>query len=380
MEDIIIKYLNHTITDRELKSFEEWLSRDKKNELYFKAFIKDHYLIDAWSGELPDATLPDTIRNKAGKKKKRPKVISLIRPMLKYAAIMVAGLGVYYMLFIKQQEGKLDYSPDLVTLKLSDGTVRELRNNDQAEIADKQGHTIISQQENRLDYLHEKSDAGDQLVYNELTVPRGRRFNVLLSDSTEVFLNSGSTLRFPVSFRGEKQRQVYLKGEGFFAVSKNPDKPFFVRTENIVVQVLGTRFNVKAYDEENVTKTSLQEGSVQVNPVNTPEKPVIIVPGEAASYHSSDKRVTVENISIENDIAWTNNRLVFISEPFSEVIKKIERSYGVRIVNKNKNLENVRFYGDFNVDKESVEDVLKAFTTIKFFEYTLKGDLVTIKK
>jgi ferric-dicitrate binding protein FerR (iron transport regulator) len=85
-------------------------------------------------------------------------------------------------------------------------------------------------------------------------------------------------------------------------------------------------------------------------------------------------------VVIENDVAWIEDRLLFIGEPFAEVVKKIERSYGVKIINQNDNLNNVRFYGDFDINQENVKDVLDAFSAIEFFEYTFKNKTITLKK
>ena len=380
MEDIIIKYFNNTITETELETLSGWLSEDKKNELYFKKLIQDNYLIDIWAQDSPGPDALADILHRIKKPKEKSRGIRVLQPLLKYAAIAVIILGAGYMVLLNDPEEKLQYEPELVTLKLSDGTVKELRANDSKEIIDAHGDLVINQQNDRLDYNTESRNTAGKPVFNELTVPKGRRFNILLADGTEVFLNSESILRFPVSFEGGKQRQVYLKGEGYFSVTGNKEKPFLVNTGEMVVEVLGTRFNVRAYENDGCIKTSLQEGSVQVSRKDSGETPVTIVPGEAAFFNNKEGTISVNKIIIENDVAWTENRLVFIQEPFSEVIKKIERSYGVRIINENRELENVRFYGDFDIQDESVEDVLKAFTTVKFFEYSLKGDLVTIKK
>ncbi|MGS2761327.1 FecR family protein [Sinomicrobium sp. M5D2P9] len=380
MEDIIIKYLNNTITETELETLSEWLSEDKKNEWYFKECIKDNYLTDIW---VQDEQNPDSlagILHRITSPPKKTGVLRLVPHLWKYAAIAILALGIFYTAVWYKPQEQLQYEPDLVTLKLGDGTVKELRTNDSTEIVDDHGNLVINQQNDRLNYNTENRNITEELVFNELTVPKGRRFNILLADGTEVFLNSESTFRFPVSFKGEGQRQVFLKGEGYFSVTKDKEKPFLVNAEKMVVEVLGTRFNVRAYENDGCIKTSLQEGSVQVSGKDSQEIPVTIAPGEAAFFHSEKGTISVNKIIIENDVAWTENRLVFIQEPFSEVIKKIERSYGVRIINENKELENVRLYGDFDIQNESVEDVLKAFTTIKFFEYSLKGDLVTIRK
>ncbi|MGS2739435.1 FecR family protein [Sinomicrobium sp. M5D2P17] len=380
MEDIIIKYFNNTITETELEILSKWLSENKKNELYFKELIKDGYLTDIWIQDKPQPDALAEILSRINKPKAKSRSLRLFPQLLKYAAIAVIALGISYALLLYSPEEKLQYEPAPVTLKLGDGTIKELRSNDSTKIIDRHGDLVINQQNDRLDYNMENRNTAGELVFNELTVPKGRRFNILLADGTEVFLNSESTLRFPVSFEGEKQRQVYLKGEGYFSVAGNKEKPFLVNAEEMVVEVLGTRFNVRAYENDGCIKTSLQEGSVQVSGKDSEEIPVTIAPGEAAFFNSKKGTISVNKIIIENDVAWTENRLVFIQEPFSEVIKKIERSYGVRIINENKELENVRFYGDFDIQNESVEDVLKAFTTIKFFEYSLKDDLVTIKK
>lgn len=377
INELIVKYLNNSIGEDELRLLEEWLKESGENRQAFKNWIKDDSLINVWSRQEENKDKLQQVFKKANSPGKVRKLMPVI---LKYVAVLIVPLGIVYGIFVHQEEDKTPYELRQITLKLEDGSIKLLSEANKADILDADGNKVAVQQYAQLDYSQHKKEATDSLIYNELTVPEGRRFKIILSDSTVVFLNSGSKFKFPKSFIRNGNRDVYVWGEGYFSVAKDKERPFIVHTEAIDVQVLGTKFNVKAYSEDGEVKTSLVEGSVGVKSNLFPEKHTSIVPGEAAFYDTALEALSVQKVIIENDVAWIEDRLLFIGEPFAKVVKKIERSYGVKITNQNDNLNNVRFYGDFDINQENVKDVLDAFATIEFFEYTLKDNTITIKK
>jgi len=375
IEKLIQKYLNGNISPEELSSLSEWMKGDKNNQRYLKDRIKDNYLIDLWRldhNKQSPVVIPAQHRSYGRRR--------WSSDILKYAAILlvvlISAMGIRKL----QNKGSLDYKPLPVTLKMGDGSLKVLQEDDSSIITDAEGNKLGNHQKNQLDYTADHdTTAAMATTYNELTVPEGRRFNVVLSDGTLVFLNSGSTFKFPVSFSNKGERQVFLEGEGYFSVTRDEKHPFIVNTEDIAVRVLGTKFNVRAYQNDSQVKTTLVKGSVNVRSNQFPENQVMISPGEAAFFTEADQTMTVDKVILGNDVAWIDNRLLFIDEPFSEIQKKIERSYGVKIVNQNKKLNDVHFFGDFDIQQEGVEDVLDAFSTIEFFKYSLHKNTVTIK-
>ncbi|MDN3596972.1 FecR family protein [Zunongwangia endophytica] len=183
----------------------------------------------------------------------------------------------------------------------------------------------------------------NRLAYNTINVPKGKRIQLVLSDGTKVYLNSESSLRFPSHFpKTEQLRKVSITGEAVFEVHKDSLKPFIVEAGMLNIEVLGTRFNVDAYPQSKQISTTLAEGSVQINYDNEVFK---LEPGEAGILSQNTDVLSVEKVNVANKMAWVDDRLLFINESFAEIQKKIERSYGVQIINKNAHLNDVRFNG-----------------------------------
>lgn len=242
--------------------------------------------------------------------------------------------------------------------------------------------------------------------FYKVSVAYGSKSTIELPDGSTVSLNSGSTLRYPASF-ASTNRTVILDGEAFFDVKKNQASPFLVKTKDITVRVLGTKFNVKSYADEDLTETTLVTGKVEIvrNESNTKiavtEEPLVLTPNQKAvfyresnhlsvnqptvagdeslKHHTAELKVLVQKeIKTENITSWKNNILVFNSEPFDEIIKKIERWYNVDVKLQYTKLSPVVFSGKF--DKESVEEVLHALSLIEPFRYEINKNKILIYK
>jgi len=196
-----------------------------------------------------------------------------------------------------------------------------------------------------------------------------------------VMLNSGSTLTYPSSFEGMDKRIVQLKGEAFFEVSKNPEQPFIVSTEKMYTQVFGTVFNVSAYEEDDAAEVVLVEGSIGVGEsMGSPENNLqMLKPSQKASNNiDGNKGFVVENVDVTSYISWTKGVLAFENEPMSEIIKRLQRQYNVRITNQHEKLEERRFTGMF--DEEDIDHVLRTIQAHTHFSYTKEGNKITIKE
>ncbi|PRD54256.1 FecR family protein [Sphingobacterium gobiense] len=165
--------------------------------------------------------------------------------------------------------------------------------------------------------------AGRELIFHRLIVPAANFFKITLSDGTAVWVNAASELRFPEDF-GADERRVYLKGEAYFEVAKDTEKPFFVEAEEVNIRVLGTHFNVSAYGKN--VKTSLAEGSVEV--INDKQS-VIIAPGQSAEWSNGDLRVRTTNL--KRDLAWKNNVFYFKNDHIVNIANQLKRWYNVNV-------------------------------------------------
>jgi transmembrane sensor len=211
-----------------------------------------------------------------------------------------------------------------------------------------------------------------------LKIPYGKTFEVQLSDGTIVHLNSGTSLRYPVQFLKNQNRKVYLMGEAYFEVAKDKAHPFTVNTQELDVEVLGTKFNVNTYSDDLTTDVVLVEGKVSLyKDKKTTNNQVYLTPGLKGTNIKGKSVITTETVNTDYYTAWVKGSLVFKNAPFSEIIKKLERHYNVTFINKNKMLGKEIFNGRF--DNEPIEAVLKHFSDSYAIDYSIQEDKITIK-
>ena len=153
-----------------------------------------------------------------------------------------------------------------------------------------------------------------------------------LPDSTLVYLNADSEMKYRLGGENGK-REVFLSGEAWFSVKKNADKAFIVHTDFYKVKVLGTEFNVRAYEEDNEVTTTLEEGKIEIFSGNQLKlkNPVIIKPGEQISYNKKERKINIKEVNSSLYSSWKNNKLIFINKNFKELVEILERKYGVDI-------------------------------------------------
>lgn len=198
--------------------------------------------------------------------------------------------------------------------------------------------------------------------FNTLSTPTGGQYNIVLADGTKVYLNAVSSVKYPTQFNGN-QRLVELEGEAYFEVAKNKSKPFIVKSGNQTIEVLGTHFNVQAYDNEAVAKTTLLEGSVAVSHKN---QKAILRPGQQANVSDNFNKITVREVDTEAAIAWKNGRFKFDDADLKTVMKQLERWYGIKVEYRG-DVSDVRFNGGTFRNK-NLSEVLKVLelSNIKF--------------
>lgn len=182
---------------------------------------------------------------------------------------------------------------------------------------------------------------GGEAVFNSMSTPKGRQYNLTLPDGTQVWLNSESSIRYPTVFNG-KERKVEVTGEAYFSVSKNNKKPFIVNVDRQAdIQVLGTEFNVNSYANEETINTTLLEGSVRVNANKLSQ---ILSPGQQARIGQDKKIRLVKEVDIDKVIAWKNGYFNFNDADLHEIMRQLERWYDIEVVYA-KPLQPVEFRG-----------------------------------
>ncbi|MFA8436567.1 MAG: FecR family protein [Marinifilaceae bacterium] len=193
--------------------------------------------------------------------------------------------------------------------------------------------------------------------------------SILLADGTEVFLNRGSELRYPEAFKGEKRR-VLLKGEAFFKVARNPEKPFLIETKHTRTRVLGTSFNLRAYEGEGVETLSVKTGKVAFSSRKGKEK-VILTPNQVGQLTLKEQELSKHELKNPNYMAWRTKVFVFSDQSLREIVASLSHAYGVSIEIRNPNLDKERLTTSFK--QLELGDVLEILSQTLGFEYSSAG-------
>ena len=206
-------------------------------------------------------------------------------------------------------------------------------------------------------------------VLNQLVIPYGNQSRVVLSDMTVVWLNAGSRLVYPTLFK-DKTREVFLFGEAYFEVAKNPDKPFIVKTSNLDIEVLGTQFNVSSYPEDNIIQTVLKEGSVAIRQKGATifEKDIIIRPNQLASFNKTNNNTEIYKVDTDYYTMWTKGLISFEETDLIRITKRLERFYNISINFADPHLQIMRISGklDLKKSRKEVMEYLEKVSLSKF--------------
>jgi transmembrane sensor len=367
--------LSGELSTEEKTLLQEWLSVPENEEYYRKAVN----LETLQSKERFYKTVNTDLAFKRFKEKidlKESPLRSLFdyRKVMKYAAILVflAGvLSVFYFLntdVIKQDQNvvvkNIKGKYNNPTLILADGTVVFLEPKKE-KIASKNG--VISNVNQVLVYDAESIKGMAPGGENTLLVPVGGLYAVKLSDGTKIWLNSKSSLKYPVKFN-EKSREVTLVGEAYFEVSKNPHNPFTVKTKSGNVTVLGTHFNISAYPEDKKFETTLAEGKVKISEISKAgaKEAVVLKPGQQARVQNGDIKVAeVDPIGYS---AWKDGKFYFENENLKSILTKMMRWYNFNVKFEEKTLEQIKFTGIVLKDEpiDQFLDIISKTSNVKY--------------
>jgi ferric-dicitrate binding protein FerR (iron transport regulator) len=216
----------------------------------------------------------------------------------------------------------------------------------------------------------------NNMVYLEATTPFGVKTKLVLPDSSVVFLNSGTYLKYPARFTSET-RDVYLKGEAYFEVQKDKNHPFVVKTPAMAVKVLGTHFNVKAFPDENLYETTLLEGSVALyNNAQTKEL-YRLKPNQKVSFSEATGNIRVQKVDAEMEASWREGKFYFDDESLSSIVKNLERNFNVHIRVASEKLKDEVFSGFFDKDR-TLYQTLDIMMLHKNFYYKTQNDTILI--
>ncbi len=383
------KYLKYTTEDFVLdKAFSVWvLNPDKENGLFWEKLIREHpektdqiknakLIIKSLQPMEPEVTeqqLNKILQNI----KTHPKSIKLVRfKWVKYAAgiVLLLAIGGLIWISVQTKDQFLLEAGIESTLKgkviLANGATREFDTEQTTIKQSSSGELTINNDTITI------QPGKVNLAMNRIIIPYGKRSDILLSDGTHIWLNSGSQLSYPVKFKTDS-REVYLSGEAFFDVKSNPDKPFFVITRDIKIKVTGTSFNVTSYDEDNTTQTVLVKGRITAGKNKLFAKSMELFPGERLTYYKGNESLARDKVDVRLYDSWVNGYLIFDNIAITEIYRKLERYYNQPVV-RIEGDEKITFSGKLDL-KNNIKDVLEniSFATSPKHE---KNEPSTIKK
>ena len=251
-----------------------------------------------------------------------------------------------------------------VCLVLSTGEMVDISNVGQEEVKLDKGTKLY--EGNRLEYVRPDSLHKKELEFNQLIIPKGTFYHLVLSDGTKVWLNADSKIKYPVSF-GQDKREVSLRGEGYFEVAKDSTRPFIVSTDKMDVRVLGTTFDVNTYEDEGKSFVVLVEGLVEVSAGKGESR--IITPGYMAevNMHDVQAKIQISKCDSEHYIAWKNGNFSFRNASLTEILKRVSRYYDVTVI-REQVFEEEYYTGDVSSDVslESLLAVIESSTSVSF--------------
>lgn len=332
--------------------------------------IHENILSKIRPGGTPDASspqgepVPDTIHLPGARSNR------IHRRWIAAAAILVMIAGIYLMVLVNSE--RTANLPSVETAAAiqpgKNGAILTLADGRQL-VLDSAGNGVLAMQHNtqvvlrngQLVYEATKNWSGE-ILYNNMSTPKGRQFQLVLPDGTRVWLNAQSSIRYPTVFGGP-ERVVEITGEAYFEIAKNKLQPFLVRVHGQAeVQALGTQFNIKAYADEEGLSTTLVEGSVRVASLagghtRKNSQSVILRPNEQALIRPDSGSITVKSTNIDRVTAWKNGYFNFEETSFREILRQLERWYDIEVVLEG-DAPNIQFFGEMSKNIE-LEDLLE---------------------
>ncbi|MCK5820727.1 MAG: FecR family protein [Bacteroidales bacterium] len=364
-KEYLLKCLSRKASDLELEALLVWLESDRANLIEYNKLKEEleAHEIRSQSAQNSLNTSWSIFKNQIINKSFSGNIRRLRNLRVAASVVILLGLGASLLLL----------TPSIRPTKKPDITA-EL---EKPYIISSFGHKhFLNPEKQSIRYdeiLHDSASAQQEnkkprkkQEIHELVVPRGYRINLELEDGTIVWLNSESRLKYPVHFT-EETRHISLSGEGYFQVKHSDSHPFIVETTNVTVEVMGTSFNISAFENEDHITTTLVEGSVKLHTTGNQED-IILLPNQCGVYLLSCHKIHVQNIDPEIYTSWINGYYAFHSEPLEVVIQKLIRSYGIPISINNQALKKYKFSGKLELKKTLTEvlDIIKLVAPLEY--------------
>lgn len=376
---LIYRRIIGAISPSELRELEQWLDADEAHRRFFNSLSDREMLSDeiimrsAVDYMRPARDMQHMIRS--GKRSRMNRRIMQAAAIL--AIIIAVGAALHYIAgTLTQLSTGNDRNPGIYANTAPKGIDDFVAGSPKAVITNSTGQAVtLSADETGADgSIHLPSCAVQARLPEQLCleVPRGGEFKIILEDSTEVWLNSESTIRYPEMF-GSDERRVAVTGEVYFHVKKDPSRPFYVETDRQTVRVYGTTFNIRAYADEPATYTTLETGSISLSQSSIPSGELFLSQGHQAILDHTSDRINMSVVDPDVVTSWRHGRFVFENQPLDRIMRDLSRWYDFRYEFADKSLSSRIFMGSIPrySDFRTAIQVLKNCGGIRF---TLSSD------
>jgi hypothetical protein len=376
ISELIVKHLKGQLDANQENELRKWLKKPGKKERFDQIVSKERILqksfdYDEFNQEAAWTKLDKQIKPKLDYKK-----------WLAYAAVLLIPLAIGFLLLQKTPEyetglaevQKIEPGSSNAVIYFSNGEIVDL-SKDTSDVIRSKENLLVERDSNQLKINDEELLAGQLGKMNRIVTPIGGEYQVVLPDGTKVWMNADSYLEFPSKF-SIKERKVIAKGELYFDVERNKEWPFVVATKEMELRVLGTEFNVRAYEDEEEILSTLVEGSVQVN--NSLGEEIILNPGYQAIIKRNDNSLTNVLANIEEVTAWKNGQFIFDNRRLENIMYDLARWYDIKVFFANATVKDK----NFSVDVQrygNIEDILKLIEGTGDAQFTIKGNVITVE-
>ena len=399
LAEIIVRLRIRRVTDEERAYLNDWLDESEANRQTYKRVVRGEALArrlraeEQINSEADFAAITERVARRLARGRRR-----LLRAV-SWSAVAAVLAGVVYFSFLYEAEPEFvpySYEPaqaaviaatpnvdSKVVLVTATGARVDLEKRLPDTIAS--GQAVIRGERGQLTY-EEKAEIPREEVreeWNKVITSIGGEYMVSLSDGTRVWLNANTELEFPVNFVKER-RVVRLKGEAYFEVARDERRPFIVETAGMRTRVLGTSFNIKAYDDERDERATLLQGSVEVSLLRSAQDDAlatraVLEPGMQACWSAGARSLSVQAVDADDVVAWRRGEFVFNEEDISVVLRTLSRWYGVRFIYESGEMETYTFSGKLNKD-DRLEASLEVLTLAGGPTFRVEGDKIYMNK
>ncbi len=374
-------YLAGELNEEEKKEFDDWLMADSEAQSIFKIQVRQYQQV-RWSQKW-DTIRPEIAHQQILKRVHRQRKITYLRCAAGFAILVFATL---FYLWNNNQKNSLD-STNIVRmypvtnktpiLKLSNGQEISIAAQTKEIIQSTKQVNIRKTESSHLEYLPKTDSSSCGIKYNTLFIPKGCEFQLTLADGSQVWLNAGSSLTYPETFATDK-REVFLTGEAYFEIKPSKKSPFIVHAGEMHLQVLGTSFNIKAYQDEQTITTTVITGKVKQFYPNI-QQHILLTPSLQSTYNRVSGKYKTLIVNTSEILAWREGKIIANNERLEDIFKQLARWYDFDVVYTSPELKEIRFHFQSKRYTE-LQTILEHFQTTKGICFSCIGQTIYISK